>query len=99
MQDSIRKRCRSKNTIKTVAISALSKNTSTCTVGSRRSSRSFLNMSTISATPSHLDRNAVPSLIDKIAILPERALRLQSAEMMQSVQNDSEDALLAGAGT
>jgi hypothetical protein len=56
-------------------------------------------MSTIFGTPSHLNSNAVLSLTDKIAISPERALRLQSAGMIQSVQNDSEDAIPATAGT
>jgi hypothetical protein len=41
--------------------------------------------------------NAVLSLINKVAVLPERAFRLQSAGMMQGVQNETEDTLFVPA--
>jgi hypothetical protein len=47
----------------------------------------------ILGTRLQLGRNASLSPFDKVAISPKRAFGLQSAGMMQSVQNDAEDIL------
>jgi hypothetical protein len=60
-------------------------NAGTCTVGSRWNGRSFLNMLMFSRTQFQLCSNAMLSLINEVAISPERAFRLQSAGMMQGV--------------